>query len=98
MTTYRIEKRRNYTVVDNTFITDNRLSFKAKGILLYLLSRPDNWDVYETDIVNQSNDGIRAVRSGIHELMEVGYIERQQKRSDKNQFAGYEYVVHEQSP
>ncbi len=98
MTAYRIDKKSDYTVVDNAFIKDSQLSFKAKGILLYLLSRPDGWEVYESDIAKQSSDGIRAVRSGIHELMEAGYISRQQKRDAKNRFAGYEYVVHEQLP
>ena len=98
MTAYRIEKQSNYTVVDNEFIRDNRISFKAKGILLYLLSRPDNWQVYEADIVKQSSDGIRAVRSGIKELIDAGYIERNQKRDEKNRFMGYEYVVREKSP
>ncbi|MDL2300605.1 helix-turn-helix domain-containing protein [Clostridiaceae bacterium OttesenSCG-928-D20] len=98
MAIYRIKKQINYTTVDNAFINDSKLSYKAKGILLYLLSKPNDWEVHEVDIVKHGSDGKRAVASGIQELIEAGYIKRTQKRNEKNQFAGYEYDVHEIPP
>ncbi len=86
-----------YVMVDKNFILDVNLSFKAKGILLYMLSRPDNWDFYETEITEHTTDGIKSVRAGIKELIEYGYIERQQIKNS-NKFAGYEYIIHETSP
>lgn len=32
----------NFVMMDKTFLEDTRLSFKAKGILAYLLNKPDN--------------------------------------------------------
>lgn len=93
----RIEKQESYVVVDKQFVNDINLSFKAKGILLYMLSKPNGWNFYETEIAENSIDGVKRVKTGISELIKQKYIERRQLRVD-NKFAGYEYVVHEISP
>lgn len=82
-------------MVNKTLSGNQRLSWKAKGIMLYLLSLPDNWQVYESEITKHATDGLRATRSGIKELIAAGYIHRIQKRTETSQFAGYEYIVHE---
>ena len=93
---FRVEHRDKYTVTDNATPQDTRLSWKARGVLWYLLSMPDDWQVYETALANQSDkDGIRIVRAAIAELIGYGYIERRQKRNERNQFSGYEYIVYE---
>lgn len=74
---------------------DERLTFKAKGILLYLMSRPDDWQVYEQEIIKHSKDGIKAVRNGIDELIEYGYIKRNLIRDEQGHFKGYEYLVYD---
>lgn len=86
-----------FTTVDNEFIKDINISFKAKGILLYMLSRPDNWTFYESEITSNSHDGIKSIKSGIKELTDFGYVERHQLKKD-NKFNGYEYIIHEKSP
>jgi hypothetical protein len=35
--------RRRFTRIDNTAIEDPRLSFRALGVLTYVLSKPDDW-------------------------------------------------------
>lgn len=79
-------------------INDERLSFKSKGILLYLLSKPDDWQVYEVDLQQHADDGKTSVSNGIQELMEYGYIEREIRRNDKGHFKGYDYRVYEVPP
>lgn len=94
---FRIVKNKDnpYVMLNKGLLDDKTLSWKAKGILSYLLSMPDDWKVYEQEISNHSTDGIRSTRSGIKELMDVGYIKRHQIKDNKNRFAGYEYEVHE---
>lgn len=42
----RVKKRpSNFVMMDKTFLEDDRLSYKAKGLLAYLLSKPDDWKV-----------------------------------------------------
>ena len=96
----RVEKN-----ADNPFvqmhkfpINDERLSYKAKGILCYLLSKPDDWQVYEVDLQNHADDGKTSVSNGIKELMEYGYIEREIRRNEKGHFKGYNYTVYEVPP
>lgn len=65
-----------YTQVSNAIINDKRISFKAKGILIYVLSKPAEWEVRLGDLVKQSpNEKKVAIRSGIEELLLTGYAE-----------------------
>lgn len=96
---FRVTKDKNnpYVIVNKTFINDASLSWKAKGILLYLLSKPDHWQVYEKDIVNHGKDGRDAVRSALRELIKEGYITRVRNRDEKGRLTTSEYVVSEVS-
>lgn len=96
MATFRVFKESgNFVTVNKEFIHNNNLSWKAKGILLYLLSRPDDWQVYETELQKHAADGKDSLKSGIKELEEVGYIKRDRKRDDKGHFREYDYQVFE---
>ena len=46
----RTPKEDNFTRVDNILVNDKNLSLKAKGIMLYILSKPDDWKVYIKEI------------------------------------------------
>lgn len=97
MATFRVFKESgSFVTVHKDFIHDDNLSWKAKGILLYLLRRPDDWQVYEAEIVKHSSDGLSGLKSGIKELEQVGYIQRNRKRDDKGRLKEYEYLVYEQ--
>lgn len=97
MAVFRVYKESgNFVTVHKSFIHDENLSWKAKGILLYLLSRPDDWQVYETELNKHSSDGRDSLRTGIKELEQAGYIHRTRKRNEKGQLKEYEYQVFEQ--
>jgi len=66
-------KTDNFTMIDNKVIRDKRLSWKAKGILVYLLSRQEGWRVQVSDIMQRSTDREVAVRSALRELRRYGY-------------------------
>jgi len=85
-----------YVMLDKRIFSDINLSWKSKGILSYLLSKPDNWRVMIVDLVKQSSDGEKAVYSGLAELIKVGYIVRNAIRDDKGKFLYHEYQVFEQ--
>lgn len=96
MATFRaIKESGNFVTVHKNFIHDSKLTFKSKGILLYLLSRPDDWQIYESEILKHTNDGKDSLKSGIKELEEIGYVVRTRKRNDKGHLNGYEYLVYE---
>ncbi|OAW28344.1 DnaD domain protein [Staphylococcus hominis] len=97
MAVFRVYKESgNFVTVHKNFIHDDNLSWKAKGILLYLLSRPDDWRIYETELNKHSSDGRDSLRTGIKELEQAGYIHRTRRRNEKGQLREYEYQVFEQ--
>jgi len=84
-----------YAQIANEVLEDSDLSFKAKGILAYLLSRSDDWQVRQGQLESLGPDGRHAVRSGVQELREVGYLDRTQLRKPDGGFLSHEYVVFE---
>lgn len=81
-TIFRIKKSPDnpYVMIDRRPIDNPKLSFKAKGILTYLLSRPDGWEVNVPDLVNHGTDGPAAIRAGLKELRKCGHIRYNQER------------------
>ena len=83
----KIKQREHpFVQVDKKIANAKNLSFKAKGLMTYLLGLPDNWEVYLTEIVKHSPDGIYAVRSAINELIEAGYITKTTGRRPNGKF------------
>lgn len=90
----RVKKNNNFVVMDKTPLNDKRLSWKAKGIMAYMLSKPDDWVFYLDEVATNSTDGIASFRSGFNELKKHGYVQRIQKRNEEGKFV-WETIVHE---
>jgi len=97
MSMFRIEKNKEnpYVMLNKLFLQDERLSAKAKGILAYFLSLPDDWQFYETEIAKHFSDGVKSINVGIKELIKYHYIIREQNRNEKGRFGSYTYCVYE---
>lgn len=91
-----VRKDKNFTVISNDIFKDNRLSFKAKGLLTTMLSCPKNWNYTIEGLSKLSTDGKASIRSALNELEEYGYLERKQLRNEKGAFTDTEYIVYEQ--
>lgn len=89
----RTKKERNYTTLDNTFIRDTTLSWKAKGVMTYLLSLPDDWVVYLSEIQKHASDGRDSLRTAVAELLEKGYLVRVQNRTGEGKFGSTSYEI-----
>ncbi|MEO6679492.1 MAG: phage replication protein [Pseudomonas sp.] len=88
----RSKPEKGYTIISNHIIKDNRLTFKARGILSMLLSLPPHpRNLSIESIAKQSQDGVSAVRSGIEELKIIGYLDVQQKYNARGQYDGVEW-------
>ena len=92
---FRVSKNRDFTVIANSVFKDRRLSAKAKGILVEMLSLPENWDYTLKGLTTLFSDGIDSIRQGIKELEENGYIVRERKRDARGRLGGMEYVIYE---
>ena len=71
-----------YTVVDNDILRNHALSFKARGILAYLLSMPDHWVCRVNHLASVGPDGRDAIRTGLKELETYGYLTRHKERDE----------------
>lgn len=90
----RVEKNKNYVTMNRTVLNDERLSWKAKGIMAYMLSMPDDWKFYMNELVKHATDGERALRAGFKELQELGYVVRRPIREGQR-IKEWETVVYE---
>ncbi len=91
----RHHKKSNFVIIDSKILNNPRLSWKAKGLLAYLLSKPDGWQFYETEIAKRSKDGRDSVATGLKELENEGYLQRSWIRNDKGKFIGRQWDVYE---
>lgn len=94
MPVFRVQKSKNYTVMSNYHLKDKNLSFKAKGMLSFMLSLPDDWDYSLSGLTAVSKEGIRSIRSILTELKENKYLEIRESRNLKGNFE-YEYLIYE---
>ncbi len=80
--------------MSNYHLKDRSLTYKAKGLLSFMLSLPDDWDYSLKGlcaISKESRDGIRSI---LKELQEHHYLEIEKTRGDKGYFE-YNYLIYE---
>lgn len=63
-----------FTQVRNEWVRDARLSWKARGLLTYLHSHADGYELSLAQIVRAATDGKDAVATGLRELESLGYL------------------------
>jgi len=82
----------HFTQIPNAWIRDERLGFRAKGILTLLMSHQDGWRI-SLEALADGQDGITAIRTAVTQLEETGYLIRQFVRNEKQQIEATEWVI-----
>lgn len=88
-----------FYTLDKSISEDGRLSWAARGLLIFLLGKPDNWEVSVKHLINQTQDAIGkasgrdAVRVILKELEQAGYLVADIARSEGGAFNGMAYTV-----
>lgn len=90
----RAKKTKNYTVMSNVHLHDERLSLKAKGLLSMCLSFDDNWDFSINGLIAISKENRTAIMSALNELKECGYLTITEERTSEGKF-DYVYTIFE---
>lgn len=91
---FRVIKNKNYTVIDNRFLFDKKLSLESKGLFTIILSRPDNFNPVLSELAKHSSNGLHSHRKAYNGLVELGYVERISYRTDDGQFVT-DYAIFE---
>ncbi len=88
----RKKKERNFTTIANDGLVDSRLSFRARGLLAYLLTRPDHWRVDAGRLSGGSPEGRKAILTALKELETHGYLERKRCQEAHGRWVSYTWV------
>lgn len=72
---------RDFTVVSNSIIKNKKLSFKAKGLFVQIISLSEGWRFSVAGLAKLSSEGERSIKSGLVELIKAGYIKWDRVRS-----------------
>lgn len=85
----------HFTQIPNAWVRDSRLSLKARGLLVQLMSHRVGWSVSIRNLAKTNNCGLRTIRTAVDELIEFGYLSRsdEQGRDDEGNFTDYTYTT-----
>lgn len=86
---------RPYFAVSRATAQDKSLSYEARGLLLYLLSKPSDWKVVINDLTI-SGCGRNKVYRILKELIDKRYIVREAVRNEDGTFIEFVYRVYEE--
>jgi hypothetical protein len=70
----RVNKTDNFTIVSSTLLRSKEISLKALGLLLRVLSFPDDWDYSVSGLVVICKEGKTAIDSALKELKNLGFL------------------------
>ena len=75
-------KERDFAILSNKLLQDSRLTMGALGVLVRILSRPDNWETNSETLAREFDCGRDAVRTCLKKLQECGYIKLHKFQDD----------------
>lgn len=81
-----------FTQIENTLLNDASLSAEALGVLVYLLSKPANWNVMPAELGKRFDCGRDKIYKILNILVSSGYARREQLR-DGGEFGKIKYVI-----
>ena len=86
----RTKRSSHYTVINNTVINDENLDWKELGLLVYLLSKPDAWQVSASHLAKNRKTKRDGVYSILKRLCLLGYASRK-----PNPKGGWDWLIYE---
>jgi hypothetical protein len=90
----RLPKVGHYVRIDNDLFRDRVLSWEARGLMGYLLSKPDNWKIRMHDLLAHGPAGEFKLRRMLKELQRAGYMSRRRIAHSNGTFE-WETLVYE---
>lgn len=94
MPVYKRAKKDNFAMIGNALIEATNISALAFRILVFAISRPENWIFSVAGIAHFVKEGKDAVSRALTELEEKGFLIRSPSRCN-GRFKGYDYFFFE---
>lgn len=95
MPVFKNKTQGQYVNVFRDILTNNALSLRDRGMVVTLLSLPDNWDFSVAGLSKIIPDGKSAIRASLANLEELGYLSREQERMERGKFGKNVIEIHE---
>ena len=86
--------KENYSVIPNNMLNDEGLDADCLAVMVYLLSKPNNWIVKPTNIQNRFKYGRDKTYRVINQLVKRQYIVREEHRTD-GKYTSFSYYVYD---
>lgn len=83
----------NYTIVPNAWARDDRMSRRARGLLIELMSHRAGWKTSVASLAKSGPEGEAAIKSAIKELETLGYLTRHVMTDERGRRTGTRYVI-----
>lgn len=97
MAILRKSNKEQYTTIPQALLRDERLSLKDIGLLVCMLSLPDNWKFSENGLeAIFKNDGQASIRTGLKKLEESGYLHRHRERGADGKIGSVTWYLHDE--
>ena len=82
--------------MNNVFLQRKDLSIKAKGLLAYILSLPDDWKFTVGGLTSQLKECKSSIAKALDELERNGYLQRHYTRTADGKIAEAVYEIFEE--
>lgn len=92
MSTIKVNKTKDYTIMSNTHFRERGMSLKAKGLLSLMLSLPSDWDYSVEGLVAICKENETAITSTLKELKMFGYLSVIKVMPNETKSGRIEYV------
>lgn len=86
-----------FTQIPNTTIQDAPLSPTDLGVLVYLLSLPEDWHVRQKHVAQRFDVGMHTIRKTFANLKKLGFLEHRSHRDDEGKITSHECIVYHTS-
>ena len=95
MPVFKNKTQGQYVNVYKDILKNHSLSLRDRGMVVTLLSLPDNWEFTISGLSKIIPDGKSSIRASLTHLEELGYISRTQKRAESGKFGKIAIEIHE---
>ena len=85
--------KNRYGQIPCNILNDKTISIKAKGLWVFIQSKPDGWNFSAKRISCQLKEGIDSVKSGIKELEKNGLLKRRKTKNHDGRWSGCDYFL-----
>jgi len=91
----RVYVKNRYGQIPNHILNNPTLSLKAKGLWVYIQSKPDGWKFSIEKMTKQLKEGKASIQHAIWELEKARLLVRKQAKDTKGKWKGYDYFLYE---